>query len=111
MPEDWWMDHVGVMGDVLMSPVSHSPARMADELIDLISQVREPYQARMVQWMESRQRRRFCDLRAELESLLSQMDEFNRVDQFLLLQQVACTAARVFQTDALGSNDIPVGLS
>jgi len=94
-----------------MSPVSHSPAHMADELNDLITQVHEPYQARMLNWMETRQRRSFGDLRQELECLLSQMDEFNRVDQFLLLQQVAFTAARVFQTDSLGRRNIPVSPS
>lgn len=94
-----------------MSPVSHNPARMADELSDLITQVSEPYQARMLNWMETRQRRSFGDLRQALECQLSQMDEFNRVDQFLLLQQVAFTAARVFQSDSMGRRTLPVGLS
>ncbi len=92
-----------------MSSVSYSPAVMADELNDLISQVREPYQTRMLNWMQSSQRRSFRDLRQELECLLSQMDVFNRVDQFLLLQQVAFTATRVFQSDAMGRRPLPAG--
>ncbi len=74
----------------------HSPELMAGELRALFAGVEQPYRDRLLRWLEGQSRRPLRAHPAELSRWLASMNEVDRLDQMLLLRQVASMAPRLF---------------
>ena len=80
----------------MAAPLPPLAERLAAELVDEISKVREPYRSNLLAWLDKTAGRKLDDLNSDLAEWLDELGGVLMFDQYKLIRIVCQEAERYF---------------
>ena len=82
----------------MAAPLPPLAERLAAELADEISRVKEPYRSNLLSWLEKTAGRKLDNLNGDLAAWLDELGGLLMIDQYTLIRIVCQEAERYFGT-------------
>ena len=80
----------------MATPLPRLAERLAAELVDEISRVKEPYRSNLLAWLEKTAGREITNLHGDLAEWLDELGGLLMIDQYTLIRIVCQEAERYF---------------
>ncbi|MBL7162831.1 MAG: hypothetical protein ISS57_09520 [Anaerolineales bacterium] len=82
----------------MATPLPPLAERLATELADEISKVKEPYRSNLIIWLNGLAGREIVNLNGDMAAWLAELGGFLMIDQYALIRIVCQEAERYFGT-------------